>query len=435
MPSDDVAGFDVGAQPRSSRRRAAGDRGAVGGEVHPGGLRHRGRRQVGGVATRSPASPDGATPHRQHRAAVKSSTAAPAGRPCGPQKRSPAPPPARTHHDPRARGPRLRGPRRPRVRRRRPRPARGRRHHLPQNLGGLALPLRRPGRLLAPDRWLEHGRPHARRARGSTRSRWRSITAGPAPGLIHHSDQGSQYVSLAFGQTARAAGIAQSMESSRRLLRQRRRRELLRHPEERARQPPAVADQSRATQRDLRLHRDLLQPPTTPRNARHDLARGLREQHSRPRRSRPRRFAARVPPENEIHCTNRNCTRLTNPCPPKRGKSTRPAHSTTHAPKGRHPLPPRGPLHPLPQTPPPPPPRAQPTPSRPRSRRRLPRPEARHRTRQPPVPHHPPSLRTRPRPRRRPPQSGVLDASHHRPPPQGATSQRGPTALDILNRR
>jgi putative transposase len=35
----------------------------------------------------------------------------------------------------------------------------------------------------------------------------------PEPGLIHHADQGSQYVSLAFGQTARAAGIAQSMGS------------------------------------------------------------------------------------------------------------------------------------------------------------------------------------------------------------------------------
>ncbi len=35
----------------------------------------------------------------------------------------------------------------------------------------------------------------------------------PGPGLIHHSDQGSQYVSLAFGQKARAAGIAQSMGS------------------------------------------------------------------------------------------------------------------------------------------------------------------------------------------------------------------------------
>ena len=35
----------------------------------------------------------------------------------------------------------------------------------------------------------------------------------PAPGLIWHSDQGSQFVALAFGQQARAAGIAQSMGS------------------------------------------------------------------------------------------------------------------------------------------------------------------------------------------------------------------------------
>ncbi len=35
----------------------------------------------------------------------------------------------------------------------------------------------------------------------------------PQPGLIHHSDQGSQFVSLAFGQSARDAGIAVSMGS------------------------------------------------------------------------------------------------------------------------------------------------------------------------------------------------------------------------------
>ena len=35
----------------------------------------------------------------------------------------------------------------------------------------------------------------------------------PAPGLIWHSDQGSQFVSLGFGQQARDAGIAQSMGS------------------------------------------------------------------------------------------------------------------------------------------------------------------------------------------------------------------------------
>jgi putative transposase len=35
----------------------------------------------------------------------------------------------------------------------------------------------------------------------------------PGKGLVHHSDQGSQYVSLAFGQSARDAGIAVSMGS------------------------------------------------------------------------------------------------------------------------------------------------------------------------------------------------------------------------------
>ncbi len=40
----------------------------------------------------------------------------------------------------------------------------------------------------------------------------------PGRGLIWHSDQGSQFVSLAFGQQARAAGIAQSMVQPRRLL-------------------------------------------------------------------------------------------------------------------------------------------------------------------------------------------------------------------------
>ena len=41
----------------------------------------------------------------------------------------------------------------------------GGRHHLPADLGGLALPRRRPGRLRAADRRLVDGRPHALRAR------------------------------------------------------------------------------------------------------------------------------------------------------------------------------------------------------------------------------------------------------------------------------
>ena len=35
----------------------------------------------------------------------------------------------------------------------------------------------------------------------------------PDPGLVHYSDQGSQYVSLGFGQAAHDAGIALSMGS------------------------------------------------------------------------------------------------------------------------------------------------------------------------------------------------------------------------------
>ena len=54
----------------------------------------------------------------------------------------------------------------------------------------------------------------------------------------------------------------------------------------------------------------------------------------------------------------------------------------------------------------------------------------RHRTRQPPIPRHRPSLRKGPRPRRRPPQRGVLNAPHHRPPPEAPRDQRGPPPQD-----
>jgi putative transposase len=38
----------------------------------------------------------------------------------------------------------------------------------------------------------------------------------PEPGVVHHSDQGSQYVSLRFGERCRAAGIRVSTRRSRR---------------------------------------------------------------------------------------------------------------------------------------------------------------------------------------------------------------------------
>ena len=72
---------------------------------------------------------------------------------------------ARQDDDPGARRPGLRGPRRPRVPRRGAQPAVGRGHHLPADVGGLAVPRRRPGRLRRPDRRLVDGRPHAHRAR------------------------------------------------------------------------------------------------------------------------------------------------------------------------------------------------------------------------------------------------------------------------------
>ena len=54
----------------------------------------------------------------------------------------------------------------------------------------------------------------------STRSQMAVARRRPGPGLIHHSDQGSQYVSLAFGRAARQAGIAALDGLTRRLLRQ-----------------------------------------------------------------------------------------------------------------------------------------------------------------------------------------------------------------------
>ena len=66
----------------------------------------------------------------------------------------------------------------------------------------------------------------------------------PERGLVHHSDQGSQYVSLAFGRRCRQAGIEQSMGRPRQRLRQRRLRIVLQDAQERPRRPSKLADQS-----------------------------------------------------------------------------------------------------------------------------------------------------------------------------------------------
>ena len=79
----------------------------------------------------------------------------------------------------------------------------------PGRAGFISPPSRTP--TAAADRRLVVWPSTCAQSSSSTRSRWPSARRRPDPGLIHHSDQGSQYVSLAFGQAARDAGIARSM--------------------------------------------------------------------------------------------------------------------------------------------------------------------------------------------------------------------------------
>ena len=142
----------------------------------------------------------------------------------------------------------------------------------------------------------------------------------PAHGLIWHSDQGSQFVSLAFGQKARAAGIAQSMGSSGDCF------------------DNAVAESFFAT-----LKKELINRRTWPTKAelRTEVFDYIEVFYNRERRhstlgqrspadyenstlsgpEQARRFAARIPQQDHVHCNNSEPTRLINPCPPNRGRS------------------------------------------------------------------------------------------------------------------
>ena len=98
----------------------------------------------------------------------------------------------------------------------------------------------------------------------------------PEPGLIHHSDQGGQYVVLAFGRAAREAGIAVSMGSRgdaydnavAETFFATLKKELVN------RRTLAVA--ARAAVRRVRIHRGVLQPPAPPLHPRHALPGRLR---------------------------------------------------------------------------------------------------------------------------------------------------------------
>ena len=98
----------------------------------------------------------------------------------------------------------------------------------------------------------------------------------PGPGLIWHSDQGSQFVSLAFGQQARAAGIAQSMGSKGDCFDNAVAESCFATFKKGAHPRSRVADEGRAAHGGLLVHRDLLQPPPPALDARVPLARAVR---------------------------------------------------------------------------------------------------------------------------------------------------------------
>ena len=90
-------------------------------------------------------------------------------------------------------------------------PALGCRHHLRADGERFSLSRSRAGCLEPQDRWLVDGQLSADRI-GDGR-----IGDGGRPaaarGVIHHSDQGSQYTSLAFGKRCQEAGVRPSMGS------------------------------------------------------------------------------------------------------------------------------------------------------------------------------------------------------------------------------
>ncbi len=101
------------------------------------------------------------------------------------------------------------------------------------------------------------------------------IARRPRPGLIFHSDRGSQYTS-ATSRAARCPWRRAIAQSSPPVLGQRRRRKLLRHAQDRARLPFRIADARRGAARYLRVHRSVLQSQADALHARLLLPGGVR---------------------------------------------------------------------------------------------------------------------------------------------------------------
>lgn len=86
--------------------------------------------------------------------------------------------------------------------------------------------------------------------------------------VIHHSDQGSQYTSVAFGLRCREAGVRPSMGSVGDAYDNAMCESFFRHPRVRAPRPPQVRQQGRGAHDHLRVHRGLVQSWPAPLCAR-----------------------------------------------------------------------------------------------------------------------------------------------------------------------
>ena len=100
--------------------------------------------------------------------------------------------------------------------------------------------------------------------------------------LIHHSDRGSNYTSFRFAQRLADNGILPSMGSVGDSLRQRSDGELLVDAEDRTGLPQLVAHPRRGRERDLHLHRRLVQHPPHPERPRLAIPRRVRNRLAHP---------------------------------------------------------------------------------------------------------------------------------------------------------
>jgi transposase InsO family protein len=98
----------------------------------------------------------------------------------------------------------------------------------------------------------------------------------PQPGLLHHSDRGSQYASAEYRAILAEHGMQCSMSGAGELLGQRGGRELLRDAEDGARPRRGLASAGRRAPRGVRLHRALLQRAAPALDARLSQSGGVR---------------------------------------------------------------------------------------------------------------------------------------------------------------